>query len=361
MASLPPSVARSPREEPGSGREARSRPARAEPVPVPVPQPETDTAGAEAPAGATVTVRRGETLIALARRHGTSIEAIRKANDLSGNRLDIGQELVIPGADSASGDDDSDGATHTVRLGDSLFSIARKHDVGYETLAAHNDLRPDAVLQPGQVLDIPGRGRAGGGDEAPVRVASRGESVPAPTARPETGARESAQGAEKPAAAEQPEAARKPERESSGQDRKPVRKASLPQPQPLTGNAFRWPARGRVISGFGPRPDGKHNDGINIAVPLGTSVKAVENGVVAYAGSELEGYGNLVLIRHADDWVSAYAHNDEIAVKRGDEVRRGQIIAKAGKSGSVSQPQLHFELRKGSQPVDPLEHMAESS
>jgi murein DD-endopeptidase MepM/ murein hydrolase activator NlpD len=149
--------------------------------------------------------------------------------------------------------------------------------------------------------------------------------------------------------------------QSAEPQQQPVRKASLPQPQPLTGNEFRWPARGRIISGFGARPDGKHNDGINIAVPLGTSVKAVENGVVAYAGSELEGYGNLVLIRHADDWVSAYAHNDEILVKRGDGVRRGQIIAKAGKSGTVSQPQVHFELRKGSQPVDPLDHLAETS
>ena len=123
---------------------------------------------------------------------------------------------------------------------------------------------------------------------------------------------------------------------------------------------FRWPVRGRIISGYGAKPDGKHNDGINVAVPLGTSVKSAENGVVAYAGSELQGYGNLVLIRHSNGWVSAYAHNDQIMVKRGDEVRRGQVIAKAGKSGSVSQPQVHFELRKGSQPVDPLKYMAPS-
>ncbi|RMF07366.1 MAG: M23 family metallopeptidase, partial [Alphaproteobacteria bacterium] len=123
-------------------------------------------------------------------------------------------------------------------------------------------------------------------------------------------------------------------------------------------NQFRWPVRGRIISGFGAKPNGKHNDGINVAVPLGTPVKAAENGVVAYAGSELEGYGNLVLIRHANNWVTAYAHNDRILVKRGDEVRRGQIIGKAGKTGSVSQPQLHFELRKGSQPVNPLKYMS---
>jgi murein DD-endopeptidase MepM/ murein hydrolase activator NlpD len=118
--------------------------------------------------------------------------------------------------------------------------------------------------------------------------------------------------------------------------------------------------RGRIISKFGGKPNGLHNDGVNIAVPVGTSIKAAENGVVVYAGNELKGYGNLVLIRHSDNWVSAYAHNSTILVKRGDDVKRGQIIAKAGKSGMVNQPQLHFELRKGSKPVDPLNHMTSS-
>ena len=116
----------------------------------------------------------------------------------------------------------------------------------------------------------------------------------------------------------------------------------------MSGNSFRWPVQGRIISEFGTKPDGGHNDGINVAVPAGTSVKAAENGVVAYAGDELKGYGNLVLVRHSNNWVSAYAHNEEILVKRGDQVRRGQVIAKAGRTGQVNQPQLHFELRKGS-------------
>jgi len=117
---------------------------------------------------------------------------------------------------------------------------------------------------------------------------------------------------------------------------------------------FRWPARGRVIQGFAPGG----NDGINIAVPEGTSVKAAEGGVVAYAGNELKGYGNLVLIRHPNGYVTAYAHNGEITVKRGDHVARGQIIAKSGQSGNVGSPQLHFELRRGATPVDPTNYMA---
>ncbi|NJL07483.1 MAG: M23 family metallopeptidase [Methylacidiphilales bacterium] len=103
-----------------------------------------------------------------------------------------------------------------------------------------------------------------------------------------------------------------------------------------------------------PKPGGEKNDGINIAVPEGATIKAAEDGVVAYAGSELKGYGNLVLIRHADGWVTAYAHNSEIMVKRGDTVRRGQNISRAGQSGSVTSPQLHFEVRRGSTPVDPV-------
>ena len=124
------------------------------------------------------------------------------------------------------------------------------------------------------------------------------------------------------------------------------------------GKSFRWPVRGRIISGFGSKPNGERNDGINLAVPEGTSVKAVEAGTVIYAGNELEGYGNLILVRHADGWVSAYAHNKEILVKREDKVGRGQTIARAGMTGSVSSPQVHFELRKGAKPVNPLDYLA---
>jgi murein DD-endopeptidase MepM/ murein hydrolase activator NlpD len=120
---------------------------------------------------------------------------------------------------------------------------------------------------------------------------------------------------------------------------------------------FRWPVRGRVISGFGPIPNGQQNDGINLAVPEGTQVRAAEDGVVAYSGNELKGYGNLVLVRHSDGYVTAYAHASELMVKRGDNVKRGQVIAKSGATGSVNAPQLHFEIRKGSSPVDPTKYL----
>ncbi len=121
---------------------------------------------------------------------------------------------------------------------------------------------------------------------------------------------------------------------------------------------FRWPARGRVIAGFGPKPTGQQNDGINLAVPEGTPIKASEDGVVAYAGNELKGYGNLVLVRHSNGYVTAYAHASELTVKRGESVKRGQMIGKSGQTGNVTSPQLHFEIRKGATPVDPMPHLA---
>ena len=121
--------------------------------------------------------------------------------------------------------------------------------------------------------------------------------------------------------------------------------------------SFGWPVRGRLIAGFGSKPDGTQNDGINLAVPEGTPIKAADDGVVAYAGNELKGYGNLVLISHANGFVSAYAHASELMVKRGDTVKRGQVIAHAGQTGNVTSPQLHFEIRKGSTPVDPAQYL----
>ena len=111
--------------------------------------------------------------------------------------------------------------------------------------------------------------------------------------------------------------------------------------------------RGRTIAGYGPKKNGLHNDGINIAAPRGAPVQAAENGVVVYIGNELRGFGNLILIKHAGGWVTAYAHNADFLVRRGDTVKRGQVIARIGSSGNVATPQLHFEIRKGARSVDP--------
>lgn len=179
--------------------------------------------------------------------------------------------------------------------------------------------------------------------EAPARSAA----APAAPASPQNSARPVKQ-----AALEQPRREAPPAASSPASDDAPT--GSVPSAAEVSKPEFRWPARGRIIQGY---KKGAH-DGINIAVPEGTPVKAAESGVVAYAGNELKGYGNLVLIRHPNGYVSAYAHNGELNVKRGEQIRRGQVIARSGKTGNVASPQLHFELRKGSTPVDPTEYLA---
>ncbi|AGK57549.1 peptidase M23 [Hyphomicrobium denitrificans 1NES1] len=291
-------------------------------------------------------------------------------------------------------------ATYTVKPGESLYSIARAHNAKFAELQQVNGITDPRRVKPGVVLKVPG----GAGANAPtsqqvstpppsvaatapaavvppLAATEKGSDIPAygqslstqPTiingehrvasltdkasdatpAPPPAAATPPVASAETPAST-QPTAV-KPEQP------KPEQKVALAAPAAASAIAdsvkLRWPTTGRIIAGFGGRPDGTHNDGINLAVPLGTEVHAAESGVVAYAGNELKGYGNLVLLRHDNGWVTAYAHNDELLVKRGDKVKRGQVIAKAGKTGSVDQPQVHFELRQGSRPVDPTPYL----
>ncbi|MBF0561412.1 MAG: peptidoglycan DD-metalloendopeptidase family protein [Alphaproteobacteria bacterium] len=132
---------------------------------------------------------------------------------------------------------------------------------------------------------------------------------------------------------------------------------TIPDPSPRAGHAFLWPVTGKVVSRFGAQGEGMQNDGVNIAAPKGTPVRAAENGVVVYTGNELKGFGNLLLIKHADGWMTAYAHHDKISVHRGDKVKRGQVVGTVGSTGSAAFPQLHFEVRRGTKPVDPAPYM----
>jgi murein DD-endopeptidase MepM/ murein hydrolase activator NlpD len=338
-------------------------------------------------AGLHVKVGKGDTLSMLSRRYGVPIETIMGANDLSDGRLHVGQELVIPGAKAQPQTAEAAppapaGETYKVEKGDTPHSIAEKLGVSEKALIARNKLRANG-LQIGQVLAVPPKAAQDVASNEPkpdsptepqVHVvktttitapgaASSGQGSPGQgtsLAEEEDNPAKPAKTKGKPDQKAKPgtgEAAASPEVTGEESGRVAINE-QLPTPDPMSGNSFRWPVKGRVISEFGAKPDGGHNDGIDLAVPQGTSVMAAENGVVAYAGNELKGYGNLVLVRHANNWVSAYAHNEEILVKRGDKVRRGQVIAKAGATGTVSQPEVHFELRKGSRPVDPTKFMS---
>ena len=178
------------------------------------------------------------------------------------------------------------------------------------------------MVRVGERIVIPEMG------EHPAPVAPRAEAPVAPPAEPKARDRGIA-------AQRAPRHAEAPGRRRSDQDRGAA--GAMP--------SFRWPVRGRIIAAFGPKPNGLQNDGINLAVPEGTPIKAAEDGVVAYAGNELKGYGNLVLVRHANGFVTAYANASDLLVKRGETVKRGQVIAQSGETGNVTSPQLHFEIR----------------
>ena len=289
-----------------------------------------------------------------------------------------------PPAASSRADDSGWTGTYTVARGDSLYGIARKHGVQPHVLERVNEITNPRKVMPGTVLKVPAPGdkpqTARAKSREPAQIpATKGtlSGTPAPVA---TAAPQDASGAPSveptiinargPAPADDrkrvaslgqgmtdasPPSAPEPAARATDA---PQREAALPASKAaVPPGKFRWPARGKIISGFGNQPGVGPNDGINISVPRGTEVHAAENGTVTYAGNEVQGYGNLVLIRHPEGWITAYAHNDNLMVKAGDTVRRGQVIAKAGNTGSVSQPQLHFEIRQGATPVDPMQHL----
>jgi murein DD-endopeptidase MepM/ murein hydrolase activator NlpD len=231
-----------------------------------------------------------------------------------------------------------------MKAGESLYGVARQYKVALNDLQRVNGITEPTKVRIGTVLRVPGRAQPA--FERPQAGITRTTVQTTPIGTPP--AKTTLLNA--PVEERQPT----PERRVAALG---DRTTDAGPAEPAASGKFRWPVRGRIIANFGKRPDGTHNDGVNLAVPQGTEVHAAEGGKVAYAGNELKGYGNLVLIRHDNGWVSAYAHADQVLVKRDDIVRRGQVIAKAGRTGTVDQPQLHFELRQGSQPVDPLPHM----
>jgi len=301
------------------------------------PAPVTRGGGFAAPVPASrpasVAAAPGEPLFAIARRWKVPIRAIIEANNLSPPyTLQPGQVLVLPEV-----------RTHTVQRGDTIYAISRRYGVDSAALARVNELPAPFDVQLGQVLVLPGKVEG----VAPVAVAEAPTPEPAP-------ARDSVEVAILP-----PPAARQaePQARPSGPAPHPPPEPDPPALEPPPGKGLSWPVRGRILLAFGPAAGGTHNDGINIAAPLGTPVAAADDATVAYVGNELRGFGNLVLLKHADGWLSAYAHCDTVTVKKGERVRRGQTIARVGATGAIAEPQLHFELRQGTRAVDPLQHL----
>jgi murein DD-endopeptidase MepM/ murein hydrolase activator NlpD len=287
--------------------------------------------GWTASGGSPIVVANGETLDTISGRYGVPASALLAANGLSSaSDVKSGTHLVVPvyhadGRAVASAEKEKAGKKHDTDVADADVPKAAKKEKEKEKTAKADKAAKDAEKSASKDAKA-----SKGTDVAEAEPSKSSEAKkPAidktPTGNLESGASQSKNaltGAQADAAGTEPE--------------------------------FRWPARGRIIQGF--KSGG--NDGINISVPAGTSVRAAESGTVVYSGDGLKGYGNLVLIKHPNGFVSAYGNNGELDVKRGEQVKRGQVIAKSGDTGNVNSPQLHFELRKGSTPVDPTSYLA---
>jgi murein DD-endopeptidase MepM/ murein hydrolase activator NlpD len=271
-----------------------------------------------------VTVQRGQTLSGIAHAFHVPMQVIAEANHLlPPYRIEVGRTLIIPQAGRPA-----------VPLASASFA-ALPPPRSEEVLAPE---QPEAIS-----LERTAPPPAAAGSPAVAAALSPGPTVPMPSPPPGA-SHPDAKGAALPSA---PAATPEP----------PATASAAPIPA-SDGGTFLWPVRGRVLSGYGTGRDGTHNDGINIAAPRGAAIEAADGGIVAYAGNELRGYGNLILVKHSNGWISAYAHCDSMLVKRGDKVARGQTIARVGSTGSVGEPQLHFELRRGNHAVDPRELLA---
>jgi murein DD-endopeptidase MepM/ murein hydrolase activator NlpD len=329
-------------------------------------RPSSGPGGWSAAGGSRVMLKQGETLANLARRFGVPLKALVAVNRLpSANAALPGQSVIIPTYSQGSSAPVASAATtnaptqaasvalatgpvtvpkprqsvasvaptqqavgtpafHTVTAGQTLFIVSKKYNVRIAALREANGLTSD-TLSIGQRLVIPG----GSG-----KVATRAIDPQTTASVPST--------SEKPTTV-----ATKP----TGQQMAKVANAA---PAAKPSGSFRWPATGRVLTGFGAKTPTGINDGIDIALAPGSDVRAARAGTVIYSGSELEDFGNLVLLSHPGGYVTAYAHASNVLVKRGETISSGQLIAKSGASGNAAQPKLHFEIRKNSTPVNPL-------
>jgi murein DD-endopeptidase MepM/ murein hydrolase activator NlpD len=338
-------------------------------------------------------VQPGETLYAVSRRYGVEASTLAQTNHLEPPyNIRVGTPLILPPAVEApatsiasaapiSGGPISGGPISARPLSGSPFSgsplppptplvppgsAARQQALTAKpgTLAAPKPLPGGpAATSTGAPIPLTPPGETAGTPASTEAPAATPPAAASPATSPATGQATPGQLTPPAGAKPAPQTPAEPEEQATGAAAAPAPTASATvasivanHPQP-TSPIFYWPVRGKIISVFGPAAGGMHNDGINIVAPEGTTVSAAENGVVAYAGNELKGFGNLLLIKHSGGWITAYAHNKMLLVKKGDHVRRGQPIAQVGETGGVSQPQLHFEIRQGTKAIDPLDHL----
>jgi murein DD-endopeptidase MepM/ murein hydrolase activator NlpD len=233
-----------------------------------------------------------------------------------------------------------------VNPGDSVFSLSERYQVNADDIVALNDLQHGDRILAGDTIRVPAYGHLRDPSYGPKAEAKHQAGAPAEVPVPQP----------RPLRARAARAApANPARSWWDGWMSPYRSA------PMTDQNFVWPVKGRILSPFGGDGGGERNDGINISAPRGAPIRAAADGIVSYVGNELKGYGNLVLIRHDNGYVTAYAHADSVIVERGQRVSQGQTIGYAGSTGDVDRPQVHFEIRQGTKPVDPRRYLTTTS
>ncbi len=289
-------------------------------------------------------VKAGDTLFSLSRAYGVSVRALVTQNDLKEPyTLGIGQTVVIP-----------ESREHLVVKGDTIYSLSLRYNLSITELVERNSLQEPYTLFVGQRLELPGAVEQRVLEQQNTEnqeVAVRFEEVPQvtePTVTVSVPAQDTLTVRQATVLPKRRPAPRTATASNAAQ------RPSVPEPLARSSDRFLRPVQGKIISGFGPKADGIFNDGINIAVKSGTPVRAAENGVVVYAGSRLKGFGQMLLIKHAEGWLTTYAHNSELLVRQGDVVKRGQPVARVGQTGNVDRPQLHFEIRRGEKSLNPV-------
>lgn len=293
---------------------------------------------------------------------------------LSGCTLYHGPSAYLPSRNGIEA-----GETITVKGNENIYTIAHEHNVSMRELIVLNDLKPPFEVRPGQSLTLPATGSSFGGEmkapapapldevekqplapiepsavsSQPLAPLSAAPATPA-TAAPQTLAPPSNNAAPAAALSEPVRALNNPTppQKPTATTMAPVASAA-PAAAATEAINMVWPVQGPILSSFGAKGPGLNNDGVNIGAPKGAPVVAAAPGTVVYAGDEMKGFGNLVLIRHSGDWVTAYAHLDRVLVKKDAIVDQGDMIGTVGKTGDVNTPQLHFETRQAGKPVDP--------
>ena len=306
------------------------------------------------------TVLAGDTVYNIAQRYNLALQDVINANGLQAPyALAHGARLKLTPPQS-----------YKVRDGDTVESVARIFSTSPSQLTRLNNLQAPYKLAAGDTLRLPPSIKSAPPLMTSEMLAQRRMSA-RPVGQPGSAVYEEPveMSAAAPGAVErevlsspapvtaEPLGAPPMPQAVSAPSQKAVSAATTAVPA-RAGSKFLWPVDGPVLSSYGPKADGRSNDGVNIKAAKGTPVRAAENGVVVYAGNDLPGYGNLVLLRHADRWMTAYGHLDSVVAQKGATINRGQAIGTVGATGSVDSPQLHFEVRRGTEALNPEPYLA---